>query len=65
LTKVVPGHKYQIDMGPGEIYQTDEEKDFLLIKLSTIEEEETEFVYIVRNRFICESETHDWFVKNQ
>lgn len=63
LIKVVPDYKYQIDLGPDEIYQTDEEKDFLLINLSSIEEEEIEFVYIVRNRFICESETHNWFLQ--
>lgn len=65
LTKVIHGCEYNIDLGPEHIYETNEEKDFLLVNVSTIDDDEIEFVYIVRNKFICESETHNWFQSNK
>jgi len=53
---------YDIDVGPAEDErETMQDGDFLLINMETIEDEEIEFVYLIRNKFVCGSETHNYF----
>lgn len=50
---------------PGKDYVIDESQDLLMVNLRTIEDEEIEFVYIVKNKFICESEGHNWMSQDE
>jgi len=56
LVDVVPGKQYKIDLCPSKTLN--EKEDKLLVNLSS--PRKAEFVYLVKNRFVCEEESRNY-----
>ena len=66
LIDILPDLYYDIDWGyDGPIPRSRDsepgrEGDFLMIDLSTINDDDVQFVYMVKNKFVCSSEAFDY-----